>query len=64
MSVSEMVVKVVGLVLLLVGLGLVLSVVGVNFLGIGLQPAWVAILVGVAFMAAGIYIIRGGTVTL
>jgi len=35
-----------------------------NILGVGLSPIWLAILVGVIFLGAGIYIIRGGNFTL
>ena len=64
MSLSEIVIKVIGLVLAIVGLALILSVVGVNFLGVGLSPVWLAVLVGVVFLGGGIYIIRGGSIHL
>lgn len=64
MSLSEIVIKVIGLVLASVGLALILSAVGVNFLGIGLSPIWLAILIGVILLGMGIYIIRGGNVSL
>jgi hypothetical protein len=64
MSLSEILIKVGGLVLFVVGLCLILSAVGVNLLGIGLSPAWLAVLVGVVLLGAGIYIVRGGTFTL
>ena len=64
MSLSETVVKLIGLVLAIVGLALLLSTVGLNFLGIALSPVWVAIIVGVLFLGAGIYIIKGGNISL
>lgn len=64
MSLSEIIVKIIGIVLAVVGLALLLSTVGVNLFGIGLAPLWLAILVGVIFLGAGIYIIRGGNFTL
>lgn len=64
MSLSEIIVKVIGIVLAVVGLALLLSVVGISFLGVGLSPVWLAVLLGVIFLGAGIYIIRGGNFTL
>lgn len=64
MSLSEIVIKIIGIVLALVGFALLLSIVGLNLFGIGLSPVWLAILVGVCFLGAGIYIIRGGTISL
>ena len=64
MSLSNILVKIIGMVLALVGLALLLSAVGVNFLGIALAPWYVAVLVGVLFLGAGIYLIRGGNITL
>lgn len=64
MSLSEIVVKLVGLVLLIVGLALVLSAVGIHFLSVGLSPVWLSVVVGVVFIGAGIYIIRGGSISL
>ena len=64
MSLSETIVKIIGIVLAVVGLALLLSSVGVSLFGIGLSPVWPAILVGIIFLGAGIYIIRGGNFTL
>jgi lipopolysaccharide export LptBFGC system permease protein LptF len=64
MSLSEIVIKIVGIILVIVGLALILSVVGVNILGIGVSNIWVALIFGVAFLGAGIWIIRGGTISL
>lgn len=64
LSLSDIVIKVIGLVLALVGFALLLSTVGISFLGVGLQPVWAALIVGVFFLGAGIYIIRGGTISL
>ena len=64
MSLSEIVIKLIGLVLAVVGFALLLSVVGLSILGIGLAPAWLAVIVGIIFLGAGIYIVRGGTITI
>lgn len=64
MSLSEIIIKLIGLVLAIIGLGLLLSVVGLNIFGIGLSPIWLAILVGLLFLGAGINIVRGGNITL
>ena len=64
MSLSEALVKFIGMVLALVGFALLLAIVGVHILGIGFEPVWAEAIVGVLFLAAGIYIIRGGTITL
>ena len=64
MSLSEIVIKIIGIVLALVGFALLLSVVGLNILGIGLDPAWLAVIIGIIFLGGGIYIIRGGNITI
>lgn len=60
MSFSEILIKLIGLALAFVGFALLTSTVGLNILGIALAPVWAAILVGVLFLVAGIYIVRGG----
>lgn len=64
MSLSEIFVKVVGVILALVGLALILAAVGVNFLGVSvaLNPI-LEVVVGALMLGAGIFIIRGGTIT-
>jgi len=64
MSLSEIVIKVIGIVLAIVGVALLLTVVGINFLGVATFPVWLSILLGVIFLGAGIYIIRGGSINL
>jgi len=61
MSLSRIIVTIIGIILALVGLALILSAIGVSFLGISLTPWWVAVIVGVLCLGGGIYIIRGGT---
>lgn len=63
MSLSEIVIKVIGIVLAIAGFALLLSAIGLNVLGVGLQPVWLAVLVGVIFLGLGIFIVRGGNVT-
>lgn len=65
MSLSEIVVKLIGIVLALVGVALLLSLVGIAIFGVSLGAPWfVTVIVGVLFLGGGIYIIRGGTVSL
>ncbi len=64
MSLSEIFIKFVGLVLALVGFALLLSVVGINLIGVNAPNIWFALILGVVFLGAGIYIIRGGNVSL
>lgn len=63
MSLSEIVVKLIGLALAIVGFALLLTLVGINILGIATFNPWLAAILGVVFLGAGIYIIRGGTVS-
>jgi len=63
MSLSNTIIKVIGIILAIVGLLLILSIVGLGF-GVSLQPWFLALIVGVVFLGAGIYIIRGGNFTL
>lgn len=62
MSVTAVLIKCIGAALAIVGLLLLLSVVGLN-MGVGLEPWYFALILGVVFLGAGIWIIRGGTVT-
>jgi lipopolysaccharide export LptBFGC system permease protein LptF len=64
MSISDLIVKLIGIVLCLVGLGLLLSTVGINFLGIGLAPWWAALLTGLVFLACGVVLLKGGRLEL
>lgn len=64
MSLSEILVKIIGIVLAVVGLGLLLESVGVHFIGVSLPTWWIDLIAGVCFLGAGIYIIRGGNVGL
>lgn len=64
MSLSEILIKVIGIVLALVGLALLLAAVGVNFLGVNIGTWWLDVLVGVIFLGGGIWILRGGTISL
>ena len=62
MSISEILIKIGGVILFIVGLGLVLGAVGINFLAVSfLTPIWSIILGGI-FIGAGIIIVRGGTI--
>ncbi len=65
MSISEVLIKVIGIVLALVGFALLLSLVGISVFGVSLGAPWfITLLVGVLFLGGGIYIIRGGNVTI
>lgn len=63
MSLSEIIIKLIGVILAVVGFALLLSTVGLNILGIGLSPVWLSILVGFIFLGIGIYIVRGGNIS-
>lgn len=43
---------------------IVLTAVGISFLGVHLSPLWLEVVVGVVMLGAGIYIVRGGSVGL
>lgn len=58
MSISEIVIKVVGIVLAIFGLFIILSSVA------GLPGSWIAVLGGLACLAIGVFIVRGGSFTL
>lgn len=65
MSLSEMLIKLGGVVLFVVGLALILSLAGVSFFGVSsaLEPLW-AVILGVLFIAGGVVLIRGGNINL
>jgi hypothetical protein len=62
MSISEIVIKVLGVLLAVVGVLLLLSLAGVSLLGVGAINPWVAGILGLAFVGLGIWLIRGGTI--
>ena len=65
MSLSEILIKVGGVVLFVVGICLILAAVGVaTFIGVGAFPAWMEIIAGIAMIWGGIVIVRGGSPTL
>lgn len=65
MSLSNIVVIVIGLILAIVGLLLMLAGVGVEALGVaGVGSRVLDILLGLAFLAIGVFIVRGGQITL
>lgn len=64
MSLSEILIKVVGVILVVIGLALILLTVGVNILGVsGFSSVWLDLIVGALLLGAGIFVIRGGTIT-
>lgn len=64
MSLSEILIKLGGIVLFVVGLSLVLGAVGMNFLGVSFINPLFSVVVGVIFIGAGIYLVRGGSIHL
>lgn len=64
MSLSEIIVKLIGLALAIVGFALLLTIVGINLFGIAVFNPWLAAILGFIFLGIGIYIIRGGTVSI
>lgn len=64
MSISNIIIKVIGVILAVVGLGLVLSILGINFLGISVAMSPIsALIIGGLLIGAGIYIVKGGNIT-
>lgn len=63
MSLTDIIIKIAGVVLAVVGVLLLLSIVGLGF-GVSLQPWILALVVGFAFLAVGIFILRGGQLSL
>ena len=62
---SEVIIKIVGIVFIAVGFALLLTVVGLNFFGLTVPfGIFGSIIGGVLFLAAGIYLVRGGTINL
>jgi len=64
MSITEIIIKIVGIILVVVGVGLLLSVVGLNILGAGIDPWWLSLILGVIFIALGLLLVRGGNISL
>lgn len=64
MALSEIIAKLIGVVLALVGLALLLSAAGISLFGVHVDNTWIALILGFIFVGAGIYIIRGGTISI
>lgn len=64
MSLSEILIKIGGIIFFIVGIALLLATVGISLLNISLGVWWLNIIAGVLFTAAGIYLIRGGSINL
>ena len=64
MSLSEIIIKLIGITLAIVGFCLLLAAVNLHLFGIELDPIWVEVIVGVLFLGGGIYIVRGGNIGL
>jgi lipopolysaccharide export LptBFGC system permease protein LptF len=64
MSITDIIVKILGVILAIVGFALLLSCVGLDFLGVAVAPIWLALVLGFVFLAVGIYIVKGGTFTI
>lgn len=63
MSLSEIIIRLIGLALAVVGFGLLLTIAGINLFGVGVVNPWIAAILGVIFLGVGIYIVRGGNVS-
>ncbi len=63
MSLSNVIIKIFGLVLAFVGLALLLATVGISIFGIGFTPPIIEIILGFLFVGAGVVIVRGGNLT-
>ncbi len=62
MSLTEIIIKIIGIALAIIGFLMIIGAVGVHVFGtIGVSPVWLSILLGVIFLGVGIYIVRGGT---
>jgi hypothetical protein len=63
MSMSRVIIIVIGVVVALLGLGLVLSSVGVAS-GVHIPVIWfLELIVGLVLIGAGVWVIRGGNIT-
>ena len=63
-SLSEIIIKLIGLALAILGFALLLTLVGINIFGVTVFNPWIAAILGVIFLGVGIYIIRGGNVSI
>lgn len=65
MSISEVAIKIIGVILAVVGLGVILSALGISVPVIPSAKVAgnevVAVIIGIALIGFGIYVVRGGT---
>lgn len=65
MSLSELLIKAIGVILAVVGLLVTLASVGISIIGAAsISPWWLGLIVGLLLLGVGIYIIRGGNISL
>lgn len=64
MKLSEIVIKIIGIVLAIVGFCLLLSVAGISLFGIGTSSDILSIVLGLIVLGGGIVIVRGGNITI
>lgn len=63
MSISNLIIKVLGIILVVVGVALIFSAVGITTF-VFLQPWWFAILAGLLLTAVGVFLLKEGIITL
>lgn len=64
MSISDLIVKLGGVLLFLVGLFMVLTSVGMIIIPLSIGAPIVSFFVGLVLMGIGIFVLRGGNITL
>lgn len=64
MSLIETLIKILGIILIIAGIGMFLSIVGLSFFGTGISPWWLAMIIGFIFIAIGLALVRGGNISL
>lgn len=64
MKLSEMAIRLIGLILAVVGFLLLLTLANIHAFGIAVDSIWLALILGFVFLGVGIYIVRGGNVDL
>jgi hypothetical protein len=63
LSVSGMIVKGIGVILAIVGLALLLAAVGLQFMGVHVEPVLLELILGLCFLGLGVWLIGGGKIT-
>lgn len=64
MSITDLFIRMIGFLLALLGFFLVLSAVGISIISVSFVNPFFSVILGVILLSVGIWVVRGGNITL